>query len=194
MAQTHPFTDESFVNTHDVQTDMANIENNLKALKNTFAGTTPPLNIVEGQWWYDTSTYNASTNQTGETLKLRNKGSTAWQTVWNMKENKPFVTNLVTADFGAAIKDAAAGTPSLRTIGNTALSACAGNDARLSDARVANGGNAAHAETADSSTTTSNVDGYYFNWRQTQAYPLIHALDIYVPGYGWITLVPEIFG
>lgn len=36
----------------------------------------------------------------------------------------------------ASIKDAAAGTPSLRSLGSTATTACAGNDARLSDART----------------------------------------------------------
>ena len=39
----------------------------------------------------------------------------------------------------AAVVDAAAGTGSLRTIGTSATSACAGNDARLSDSRTPSG-------------------------------------------------------
>jgi hypothetical protein len=42
-------------------------------------------------------------------------------------------------DVNASIKDAAAGTPSLRTLSNTGITACAGNDARLSNSRAPNG-------------------------------------------------------
>lgn len=43
------------------------------------------------------------------------------------------------ADVAAGNKDGAAGTPSLRTLGTTAVKACAGNDARLSDSRAPTG-------------------------------------------------------
>jgi hypothetical protein len=43
------------------------------------------------------------------------------------------------AEIAAAIKDAAAGTASLRTLSTTGTTACAGNDSRLSDARAPTG-------------------------------------------------------
>ena len=43
------------------------------------------------------------------------------------------------AKVAAANKDGAAGTPSMRTLSNTGTTACAGNDARLSDSRAPNG-------------------------------------------------------
>jgi len=46
---------------------------------------------------------------------------------------------LVAADVHADYKDGTAATPSLRTLGTGAAQACAGDDARLSDDRVASG-------------------------------------------------------
>lgn len=43
---------------------------------------------------------------------------------------------IVVGDIAASAKDAAAGTASLRSLSTTATTACAGNDARLSDART----------------------------------------------------------
>ena len=121
------YTDNVFATDHAVQTDMQNIEDNFAALKSAFSGATTPSDTVAGMWWFDT---------TANILKLRNEANNAWQSVWNFANNKPIVTNNISADFGAALKDPAAATAGLRTLGTTALKACAGNDARLSDTRT----------------------------------------------------------
>ena len=125
MSQT--YTDNCFATDHAVQTDMQNIENNFAALKSAFSGATTPADTVAGMWWFDT---------TANILKLRNEANNAWQSVWNFANNKPIVTNNVSADFGAALKNPAAGTAGLRTLGTTSIKACAGNDARLSNQRT----------------------------------------------------------
>jgi hypothetical protein len=68
-------------------------------------------------------------------LKQRNEANDAWLSIWDLVNNKPIASNLVSADFGAALKDPAAATAGLRTLGSGAAQACAGNDSRLSDAR-----------------------------------------------------------
>ena len=124
MSQT--YTDNCFTTTGVVQTQMGQVEENFAALKSAFSGATTPANTVAGMWWFDT---------TANILKLRNEANSAWLSVWDFANNKPIVTNNISADFGAALKDTAAGTAGLRTLGTTAVKACAGNDARLSDAR-----------------------------------------------------------
>ena len=58
-----------------------------------------------------------------------------------------------TADVHADLKDAAAGTVSMRTLGTSGVQACAGNDARLSDARTPTShGDGAHDATVASLT------------------------------------------
>ena len=120
------FTDDCFASGHVAQTDMQNIENNFAALKSCFSGSSAPSNLVAGMWWFDT---------TNHLLKVRNEANDAWQSVWDLANNKPVITNLsgeITGDMvAAAIKDAAAGTASLRTLGTGAAQACAGNDSRL---------------------------------------------------------------
>lgn len=68
---------------------------------------------------------------------------------------------LVHGDVAAANKDGVAGTPSLRTLGTGSTQACAGNDARLSDARAAAGqildNGWVPALSAGTSTTYANV-------------------------------------
>lgn len=124
MSQT--YTDDCFASGHVAQTDMQNIENNFAALKSTFSGGSAPSNLVAGMWWYDTS---------ANILKLRNEANDAWQSIWDFANSKPVITNLSAeitgAMIAAAIKDAAAGTASLRTLGTGAAQACAGNDSRL---------------------------------------------------------------
>lgn len=118
------FTDDCYGSDHVVQTDMANIEKNFAALKSTFSGAAAPSNLVAGMWWFDT---------TANILKLRNEANNAWQSVWDFANNKPIVTNNVSADFGAALKDPAVDTAGLRTIGTGALQAMAGNAAMTPD-------------------------------------------------------------
>lgn len=72
------------------------------------------------------------------------------------------------AHIATANKDGAAGTLSLRTLGTTATSACAGNDARLSDARAPTAHNhdasyaaVAHTHTGVYSPVAHNHDGVY---------------------------------
>ena len=124
MAQ--EFVDNVFDSTFEVQTTMANVEKNFAALKSSFSGAGAPSNPIAGMWWFDT---------TANILKLRNEANNAWQSVWNFANNKPVIANLsgeiTGAMISAAIKDPAAGTYGLRRIGTGALTACAGNDARL---------------------------------------------------------------
>jgi len=120
MSQT--YTADVFGAAHVAQTDLQNMEDNFAALKSAFSGAGAPSNTVAGMWWYDT---------TAHILKVRDEANGAWLNVWDLANNKPVLTNVVSADFAAAMKDAAAATASLRTIGTTATAACAGNDARL---------------------------------------------------------------
>jgi len=125
------YTDNCFATDHAVQTDMQNMENNFAALKSAFSGATTPSDTVAGMWWFDT---------TANILKLRNEANNDWQSVWDFANNKPVITNLSAeitgAMIAAALKDPAVGTAGLRTLGTGALTACAGNDARLSDTRT----------------------------------------------------------
>ena len=120
MSQT--YTDNVFATDHAVQTDMQNIENNFVALKSTFWGPDAPSDPVAGMWWGDT---------TNKIIKLRNEANNAWLSIWDFANNKPIVTNIVSADFAAALKDPAAGTAGLRTLGTTGIKAAAGNDSRF---------------------------------------------------------------
>ena len=95
----------------EVQTAMA-------ALKSSFSGAEAPSNPIAGMWWFDT---------TANILKLRNEANNAWLSIWDFANNKPLVTNNVSADFGAALKDPAVGTAGLRTLGTGATAALAGN-------------------------------------------------------------------
>ena len=117
------YTDNCFTTTGVVQTQMGQVEENFAALKSAFSGATTPANTVAGMWWFDT---------TANILKLRNEANSAWLSVWDFANNKPIVTNNISADFGAALKDPAAGTAGLRTLGTTAVKAAAGNDSRFS--------------------------------------------------------------
>jgi hypothetical protein len=104
--------------------DIEKIADNFSALKSAFSGALAPADPVAGMPWLDT---------TNHIHKIRNEANNAWLSIWDMANNKPFVSNLISADFGAALKDAAAETASLRTLGTTSTSACAGNDDRLLD-------------------------------------------------------------
>lgn len=125
------FTDDCYASTHQAQTDLQAFEDNFAALKSSFSGANAPSNPIAGMWWLDT---------TAHILKQRNEANSAWLSVWDMANNKPIIANLsneiTVAMIDAAAKDAAAGTASLRTLGAGALQACAGTDARLSDART----------------------------------------------------------
>jgi hypothetical protein len=155
MSQT--YVDDCYGSAHTATTDLQAFENNFAALKSAFSGATEPANTVAGMWWYDT---------TANILKLRNEANNAWQGVWDFANNKPVIANLSNEITGAmissAIKDAAAATPSLRTLGTGAAQACPGNDARLSNARVAAGGNADYATSSGSAGNSDTVDGFHF--------------------------------
>ena len=124
MSQT--YTADCYASGHTGATDLQAYEDNFAALKSAFSGTDEPSNTVAGMWWFDT---------TANILKLRNEANDAWQSVWDFANNKPVITNLsaeITDTMVAtANKDGAAGTACMRTLGTAALTACAGNDARL---------------------------------------------------------------
>ena len=129
MVQT--YTADCFAPGHSGQTDMQNIEDNFAALLSSFAGASAPANPVGGRWFVNTTTH---------ILYIRNEANTAELAIWDMANNKPVLTNILVTDIPAAMKDAAAGTASLRTLGTGAAQACAGNDARLNvDAAAATG-------------------------------------------------------
>ena len=123
MSQT--YTDDCYSLGMQATTSLQAFEDNFAALKSAFSGVTAPGNTVAGMWWYDT---------TAHILRVRNEDNTAWLSVWDLANNKPVMANIVPADFAAAMKDAAAATASLRTLGTGATQACAGNDPRLSSA------------------------------------------------------------
>ena len=124
MAQNYDDNAPAWGNQTD--SDVAKIKNNFEALKSTFSGASQPPNPVAGMWWYDT---------TAHILKVRNEANNAWQSVWDLANNKPVIANLsneITLDMMAAsAKSPAAGTEGLRKLGTGATDACAGNDPRL---------------------------------------------------------------
>ena len=121
------FVDNVYDSTFEVQTTMANVEKNFAALKSSFSGANAPSDPIAGMWWFDT---------TANILKLRNEANAAWQSVWDFANNKPVITNIVSADFGAALKDPVAATAGLRTLGTGAAQALPGNTDLLPDAYV----------------------------------------------------------
>ena len=144
------YSDDVFGSTQQVQTNMQQIEANFACLKSSFSGAAAPPDPVAGMWWFDTD---------ANILKLRNEDNNAWLSVWDIANNRPGV-ELTLAMMAAACSNAAAGTPSLRSIGTTSTTACAGNDARLSDARPANGGtSAACSGNSATATTAANCTG-----------------------------------
>jgi hypothetical protein len=122
MSQT--FTDDCYDANHVAAVDLQAFEDNFAALKSAFSGTSAPSNPMAGMWWYDT---------TAHILKMRNEANNAWLSVWDLANNKPVVANLSNEITGAmiasAIKDPAAGTAGLRTLGTGANQALAGDTA-----------------------------------------------------------------
>ena len=112
------FVDNVYDSTFEVQTTMANVEKNFAALKSSFSGADAPSDPIAGMWWFDT---------TANILKLRNEANNAWQSVWNFANNKPILANILVGDIPAAMKDPAAATAGLRTLGTGATQAAAGN-------------------------------------------------------------------
>ncbi len=146
------YSDDVFGTTQQVQANMQQIEDNFAALKSAFSGASAPPDPVAGMWWLDTTTH---------LLKIRNEANSAWQSVWNLASNKPVIANLSGEITGAMIateiKDAAAGTASLRTLGTAATSACAGNDSRLSDTRTPTDGTVTEGKLGASAVTQAKL-------------------------------------
>lgn len=98
--------------------DIEAMRENFQELRRHEAGATEPSNPVAGMIWIDTGT---------ATIKVRNTTNSAWLTIWDMAANKPTASSLVSADFGSAMKDAAANVASLRTLGYGATQAMPGD-------------------------------------------------------------------
>lgn len=120
------FTDNFYGSANVVDTDMTKANANFGVLKSSFSGATAPSDLIAGMWWFDT---------TSNILKVRNEANSAWQSVWNLADNKPVITNLSNEITGAmvnsATKDPVGTTAGLRTLGDGANQACAGNDSRI---------------------------------------------------------------
>ena len=157
MSQT--YVDDCYGSAHTATTDLQAFEDNFAALKSAFSGATEPANTVAGMWWFDT---------TAHILKLRNEANNAWQSVWDLANNKPVITNLsaeiTDTMVAAANKDGAANVACMRTLGTTATSACAGNDPRLgvpadlsiTTAKLANDA-VTNEKLADNAVKTENI-------------------------------------
>lgn len=111
------WNDDVFSLLHLIGVDGQVMEDNFSLLKSSFAGGSLS-DPVAGQIWDDT---------TNHLLKVRNETNNAWLTFWDTANNKPIVSDLVSADFAAAMKDAAAGTASLRSLGTGSTQALPGN-------------------------------------------------------------------
>jgi len=115
---TQNYTDNIPAWGNQVDDDVEKMANNFAALKSCFSGATAPPDAVAGMWWYDT---------TAHILKVRNEANNAWQSVWDLANNKPIIANNTLADFNAALKSPAAGTEGFRKLGTGALDAMPGN-------------------------------------------------------------------
>ena len=110
-----------------------------------------------------------------------------------MANNKPVISNLSNEITGAmissTIKDAAASTASLRTLGTTSTSACAGNDSRLSNARACNGSGTSAACSGNAATATNadKVDGFHFRQVETHDNDWMTEFQVYTAS-GWHTI------
>jgi len=116
------YIDDCYAPGHQAQTDLQSFEDNFAALKSSFSGANAPSNPIAGMWWLDT---------TAHILKQRNEASNAWLSVWDMANNKPVLANIIVGDIPAAMKDPAAATAGLRTLGTGAQQAAPGNDSRF---------------------------------------------------------------
>jgi len=178
------FTDDCYAGGHQATTDLENFEKNFAALKSCFSGASAPNNPVAGMWWLDT---------TNHLLKIRNEANDAWFSVWDMANNKPVISNLSNEITGAMIsstvKDAAASTASLRTLGTTSTSACAGNDYRLSNARACNGSGTSAACSGNAATATNadKVDGFHFRQVSIHDNEWMTSFQVYTAS-GWHTI------
>jgi hypothetical protein len=101
---------------------MEDMRDNFTALKSAFSGATDPADPVAGL---------TRLNTTSHRYGIRDEANNTYLEIWDMTNNKPILVNIVVSDIPAAMKDAAAATPSLRTLGTSSTSACAGNDSRL---------------------------------------------------------------
>lgn len=149
----------TYLSTNVIATDLALIDSWLDALMSSNSGSSAPSNTVAGMPWLDT---------TNHLVKIRNEADSAWMPIWDTANGKPVLTNLsgdiTGAMIASAIKDAAAGTASLRTLGTGATQACAGNDSRL-------GGSVRLLDTDDvpvaksAVTFTSDIDSTYYEYQ-----------------------------
>jgi len=177
MAQ--EFTDNIPGSSNQWEDDLDDIKDNFTALKSTFSGATAPSNPVAGMFWADT---------TNNILKIRDKNNNTWYSIFDLANNKPILSalsgDITGAMIAASIKDAAAGTASLRTLGTTGTTACAGNDSRLSDTRTPSDSSVSQAKLKTSSGSVSiNTGGGVFHGLLTLPggaygfYPQISIID-----------------
>ena len=189
------FTDNVYVGTNVVLTNLGLANDNFAALKSSFSGASTPSNTIAGMWWFDTTT---------NILKIRNEANNAWQSVWNFANNKPVITNLsneiTNAMCAAALKDPAVGTAGLRTLGTGGAQACAGNDSRLSNTRIPTDATVSQAKlkTSLGSVSTTGAQKLTLPGGQYGFYPQVkgsqnNALDTVYLGGPFTTDVPTTY-
>jgi len=159
---------------NQVSDDVGKIKDNFTEIKKSFAGAAAPANPQPGQIWLDTDNH---------LLKIRNEANNAWQSIWDVANNKPVIANLsgdiTGAMIAAAIKDAAAGTASLRTLGYGETQAMPGNASPPPPAAVA----------GDYLIISADTER---EWLNDLAYTKIK--EIIVPRAGTYRIVFDLFG
>ncbi|RLB61890.1 MAG: hypothetical protein DRH08_13245 [Deltaproteobacteria bacterium] len=79
------YENDCFDASHVAQTDMAQVEENIQALHSSQSGTSAPSNVVKGTPWLDITT---------DAVVWKIYDGTAWQSVWDVTNNKPIIANL----------------------------------------------------------------------------------------------------
>jgi len=75
------WSDDVFATGHVATADLQQIEDNFAVIKALFASASAPANAVAGQPWIDT---------TNHIFKIRNEGNSAWISVWDLANDKPY--------------------------------------------------------------------------------------------------------
>jgi len=164
----------SYEATHNVTTDMQNIENNLNLLRQCFKGSTAPVGPTVGQFWFDTAN-----NQ----LKVRNEDS-AWVVVIN---------------YGTGRVPSADSLPTISVTGGTGLSGGGTLDANRTISHSTHTGDVTGSTSltiADNVITRDQINDYVAgsaveSWDESDTFDndsgYVKKCDIFMPRAGTVT-------